>query len=324
MSIPTRDLSLEIDMGFITGRFLSSIVSIFGATYIVFVLTLFHNDPTNLFIPDTGFGLTAEQLENLRERLGLNEPWWKRYTTLIGRAFRGDLGVSLARQQSVTSVLGGKVGATIQLAIGGWIFAIMLGIPAGVMAAVRRGTIWDYIARLIALVGQAAPPFVTGLVMIWVFAVFLEVLPAGQRQPEFDIRDYILPSIALGWGAAAGLMRLTRSSMLEVLDSEYIKLARAKGVTRQKVILKHALRNSLIAPVTSALILFSNWLNGALVVEIVFSWPGVGVEALQNAVTDNDFPLLLGSVFFFILVFLVFSTMADILYTIIDPRVRLQ
>ena len=129
--------------------------------------------------------------------------------------------------------------------------------------------------------------------------------------------------MALGWGAAASLMRLTRSSMLEVMDAEYIRLARAKGVGWNLVIYKHALRNALIAPVTSALLVFSGWLNGALVVEIVFSWPGIGYDALYRAVNDNDFPLLLGTVFIFILIYLVFATLADIAYTLIDPRVRL-
>jgi peptide/nickel transport system permease protein len=133
-----------------------------------------------------------------------------------------------------------------------------------------------------------------------------------------------LISVALGWGAAAALMRLTRSSMLEILDSEYIRLARAKGVNWSTVIFKHALRNALSAPVTSALLIFSGWLNGALVVEIIFSWPGIGYDALYKAVNDNDFPLLLGTVFVFILIYLIFATLADIAYTIIDPRVRLN
>jgi peptide/nickel transport system permease protein len=223
----------------------------------------------------------------------------------------------------VTDLIKGKIGATVQLAVGGWIFAIALGIPMGVLAAVKRGTFWDYFGRMVAIVGQAAPPFVTALVAIWIFAVWLNWLPAGGRSPDFNWKEYLLPCMALGWGAAASLMRLTRSSMLEVMDAEYIRLARAKGVGWNLVIYKHALRNALIAPVTSALLVFSGWLNGALVVEIVFSWPGIGYDALYRAVNDNDFPLLLGTVFIFILIYLVFATLADIAYTLIDPRVRL-
>ncbi len=139
----------------------------------------------------------------------------------------------------------------------------------------------------------------------------------------FSIKTYILPCVALGWPAAAGLMRLTRSAMLEVLDSEFVKLARAKGVGWNTVIYKHALKNALIIPLTSALLLFSGWLNGALVIEIIFGWPGIGYDALFTAVNDNDFPLLQGTVFFFVVIFVIFALLADLLYTIIDPRVRL-
>lgn len=308
---------------FLARRFLSSLVSVIGATIAIFVLIQFHSDPRELFIPDSGYGITQEQWEALGDRMGLNDPLWQQYLTWVGNTLRGDLGVSLARDRAVVDLIKGKIGATVQLAIGGWIFAIALGIPMGVLAAVKRGTFWDYFGRGMAIVGQAAPPFVTGLVAIWFFAVWLEWLPAGGRSPEFNWKEYLLPCMALGWGAAASLMRLTRSSMLEVMDSEYIRLARAKGVGWNWVIYKHALRNALIAPVTSALLVFSGWLNGALVVEIVFSWPGIGYDALFRAVNDNDFPLLLGTVFIFILIYLVFATIADIAYTLIDPRVRL-
>tara|TARA_B100001079_G_scaffold183123_1_gene157600 strand:- start:941 stop:1894 length:954 start_codon:yes stop_codon:yes gene_type:complete len=314
---------------FLIGRFFSSFLSIIGATLAIFTLTNFHNDPRLLFVPDSGNGITQEQWDRLGERLGMNKPFHTRYLQWIGRTLRGDLGMSLARSMAVTDILVAKIPATLELALGGWAFAILLGIPTGVVAAVYRGSIWDYIARFMALVGQAAPPFVTGLILIYIFNQWITpggqpLLPAGGRSPEFDVKDYILPCVALGWGAAAALMRLTRSSMLEILDSEYIRLARAKGVSWSTVIFKHALRNALIAPVTSALLIFSGWLNGALVVEIIFSWPGIGFDALYKAVNDNDFPLLLGTVFVFILIYLIFATLADIAYTIIDPRVRLN
>ena len=313
---------------FLVSRFLSSLISIIGATIAIFTLVQFHNDPRQLYVPDSGFGITQEQWDRLGDKLGFNDPLPIQYLKWIGKTFRGDLGVSLARDRPVTELLGGKIGATVQLAVGGWIFAILLGIPTGVIAAVKRGSAWDYVARGAAIIGQGAPPFVTGLVLIWIFSVWLDdtpfQLPSGGRRPDFHFSDYILPCVALGWGAAAGLMRLTRSAMLEVLDSEYVRLARAKGVGWNTVIFKHALRNALIAPVTSALLIFANWLNGALVVEIVFAWPGIGYDALFRAVNDNDFPLLLGTVFIFIIIFLVFATLADIAYTIIDPRVRLS
>jgi peptide/nickel transport system permease protein len=309
---------------FLLRRLFASLVSVFGATLVVFTLIQMHNDPRELFVPDTGYGITQAQWENLGERLGFNDPLPIQYLRWIGRALIGDFGISLAQQRPVTDIIKGKIGATIQLAVGGWIFAVMLGIPTGVIAAVYRGSFWDYLARGVAIIGIGSPAFVTGLLMVIIFSVKLNWLPAGTRGLEFDVRDYILPCVALGWPAAAGLMRLTRSSMLEVLDSEFVKLARAKGVPWRKVIFKHALRNALIAPLTSMLLLFSGWLNGALVIETVFSWPGIGYEALFTAVNDNDFPLLLGTVFIFILIFLAFAFIADVLYTIVDPRVRLS
>jgi peptide/nickel transport system permease protein len=160
--------------------------------------------------------------------------------------------------------------------------------------------------------------------LILLFAVILGWFPAGTRPENFSIKHYILPCITLGWPAAAGLMRLTRSAMLEVLDSEFVKLARAKGVKGTRVIWKHAFRNALIPPLTSALFLMAAYLNGALVVESVFSWPGIGWIALNRAVYDNDFPLLLGCVFIFISIYVVMALIADLLYAFIDPRIRFR
>jgi peptide/nickel transport system permease protein len=313
---------------FLLRRLITSIISVFGATIIIFTLIQLANDPRELFVPDSGYGITQEQWDRLGERLGFNDPLPIQYLKWIGRTLRGDLGQSLGKQRPVTEVLGGKFGATLQLALGGWIFALIVGIPLGVLAAVRRGTIWDYVGRFFAVMGQGAPPFVVGIILILVFSVWAKdtffALPPGTRPASFDFRYFILPSITLGWPAAAGLMRLTRSAMLEVLDSEFVKMARAKGVNSRTVIWKHAFRNSLIPPLTSALIIFSNWLHGALVVETVFSWPGVGFIALFESVNNNDFPLLLGAVFFYILLFLAFALIADLLYALIDPRIKLS
>tara|TARA_Y100001949_G_C15974422_1_gene325426 strand:+ start:412 stop:1374 length:963 start_codon:yes stop_codon:yes gene_type:complete len=312
---------------FLLQRLVSSIVSIVGATLIIFILVQLHNDPRELYVPDSGYGLTQEQWENLGEKMGFNDPLPVQYWNWISGAFMGDFGVSLAQQVPVRQIIQRRMWATIELAIGGWVLAIMIGIPIGVLAAVKRGTVWDYIGRGLAIVGQGAPPFVIGLLLIVIFAVVLQdtwfELPAAGRPPVFSIKTYILPCVALGWPAAAGLMRLTRSAMLEVLDSEFVKLARAKGVGWNTVIYKHALKNALIIPLTSALLLFSGWLNGALVIEIIFGWPGIGYDALFTAVNDNDFPLLQGTVFFFVVIFVIFALLADLLYTIIDPRVRL-
>ena len=309
---------------FLIRRALFIVISLFGATIVIFSMTRLAHDPRELFVPDTGYGMSEEQWEALGDRMGFNKPIPVQYLLWVGKLLRGDFGTSIHQELEVRDIIASKMGATIQLAVGGWVFAILVGVPLGVAAATSRGTVWDYLSRGFALFGQALPQFWTGIMAIFLFAVLLQWLPAGTRGDDsgFNVKYYILPSIVLGWPAAAGIMRLTRSAMLEVLDSEFVKLARAKGLGRFQVIWKHALKNALIPPLTSALLLMAGYLNGALVVETVFSWPGIGWIALNKAVYDNDFPLLQGTVFVFILFYLFFAVIADILYAMIDPRIR--
>ncbi len=307
---------------FFARRLLFMFVSVVGATVVIFTLSRVAQDPRELFVPDSGYGISPEAWEELGNKLGFDKPVVVQYFLWLGRMLKGDLGESLSMQQPVTTIIGGKIGATVQLAIGGWIFAILVGVPIGVLAAVKRGSVFDYLGRGVALFGQALPAFFVGILLILIFAVQFEWFPVGTRPRSFDIKFYILPCVTLGWAPAAGIMRLTRSSMLEIMDSEFVKLARAKGVSGTKIIWKHALRNSLIPPLTSALLLMAGFLNGALVVETIFAWPGIGWIALSRAVYDNDLPLLLGTVFVFIAIYLVFALLADILYAFIDPRIR--
>ena len=309
---------------FLVRRALFIVISLFGATIVIFSMTRLAHDPRELFVPDTGYGMSEEQWEALGDRMGFNKPIPVQYLLWVGKLLRGDFGTSIHQELEVRDIILSKMGATIQLAVGGWVFAILVGVPLGVAAATSRGTVWDYLSRGFALFGQALPQFWTGIMAILIFAVLLQWLPARTRGDDsgFHVKYYILPSIVLGWPAAAGIMRLTRSAMLEVLDSEFVKLARAKGLGRFQVIWKHALKNALIPPLTSALLLMAGYLNGALVVETVFSWPGIGWIALNKAVYDNDFPLLQGTVFVFILFYLFFAVVADSLYAMIDPRIR--
>ena len=309
---------------FLVRRALFIVISLFGATIVIFSMTRLAHDPRELFVPDTGYGMSEEQWEALGDKMGFNKPIPVQYLLWVGKLLRGDFGTSIHQELEVRDIIASKMGATIQLAVGGWVFAILVGVPLGVAAATSRGTVWDYLSRGFALFGQALPQFWTGIMAIFLFAVLLQWLPAGTRGDDsgFHVKYYILPSIVLGWPAAAGIMRLTRSAMLEVLDSEFVKLARAKGLGRFQVIWKHALKNALIPPLTSALLLMAGYLNGALVVETVFSWPGIGWIALNRAVYDNDFPLLQGTVFTFIMFYLFFAVVADILYAMIDPRIR--
>ena len=215
-----------------------------------------------------------------------------------------------------------KLPATLQLAVMGWLGATFIGVPLGVLSAVRRGTIWDYIGRGFALFGQALPSFWVGLVFIMVFAVRLDWLPAGTRGTGlWDFKHALLPAVTMGWFAVAIYMRLTRSAMLEVLDSEYVRLARIKGVSNTKVLWKHAFRNALLQPLTASALLMSGFIHGSVLVENVFAWPGMGRMAIK-AVNDNDFPVLLGVVLMFTVIYVVVNFATDLAYAFIDPRIR--
>ena len=244
------------------------------------------------------------------------------YILWIGRVVRGDLGVTILDEKPVGRILAERVPASFQLGIYGFILSTMIGVPIGIISAVKRGTVWDYIARGIALFGQAIPQFWLAIVLIIIFAVRLDWLPAATRGDGwFDWKHSILPVLALASGALAGYMRITRSAMLNVLDSEYIKLARAKGVDSKKVIWKHAFRNAMIAPLTSSALIFVGMLNGALLIESVFAWPGIARAAIV-AINDNDFPILQAVTLFMVLAYILMNFVADVLYAIVDPRIR--
>lgn len=307
---------------FFIRRIIFSVASVFVATLVIFALSHLGTDPRNLYIPEGGYGVTQEQLDEQARRLGFDKPFVVQYFNWIGRMIRGDFGNSLGQLRPVMDILATKWGATLQLALGAWLLVILFGVPIGVLAAVKRGSFVDYVARGIALFGQAMPSFWVGIMLIVIFSLRLNWLPAGTRPINFDIRYYILPCLTLGWPSLAGIMRLTRSSMLEILDSEYIKFARAKGVRESVVIWKHALKNSVIVPLTSALVFLAFFVTGSFVTEIVFAWPGVGYVALYRAVFDNDFPLLMGAIMFYVIVYVGMAIVADTLYAFIDPRIR--
>lgn len=309
---------------FLIRRLLFTFISVIGATAFVFTLSRMAGDPVLLYAKPAGYGMTEEYLDNLRKELGTDKPLVVQYFLWMGRVVRGDLGRTLLARQSVAKVIREKIFNTFQLAFAGWLFATLVGVPLGVLSAVKRGTVWDYLGRAFALFGQALPPFWIGLVGILIFAVYLGWLPAGFKGDGISVKHFILPAITIGWGASAGYVRLTRSAMLEILDSEFVKLARAKGLSGGMVIWKHALRNAIIPPLTFSFLLLAGLLNGAVVAEVVFAWPGLGRVALVQAVNNNDFPLLTGAVLVFILIYLVVSFSADVLYAVIDPRIRYQ
>lgn len=306
---------------FIIRRLLYACVALLGATMLVFGLSRAIGDPRDLYIQEGGYGTTPEQRAVLEKQLNLDKPLFVQYGIWLGKALKGDLGDSVFTRTPVTRQIKESAPRTLKLGLVSWVLAMAMGIPLGIAAAVYRGTVWDKLARGFALLGQAAPPFWIGIMGILVFSVYLRWLPAGTDGEGLAIRNYVLPVFTLAWLSSAGYMRITRSAMLEVMDTEFVKLARAKGVPRWKVIWKHAFRNALIPPLTISSLQLAAFITGAVIVETVFAWPGLGRLAV-DAVSNNDYPLMTGTVLVFAAVYLVMNLTTDVLYAYIDPRIR--
>ncbi len=313
--------------GYLLRRAYFALLSLLAATMIVFGLSRVKGDPLLVYTQEGGgYGLSEQQKEEISKYLGLDKPLVVQYLVWVGNSLRGDFGKTLLDRAPVYGLIKGKLGATAQLAAAAWIFAVVTGVPLGVLSATRRGGALDYVGRAFALFGQALPQFWIAIMAIVIFAVQLDWLPASGRALPGDsvgdqIKHFVLPTVTLGWLGSATYLRLVRSSMLEVLDSEFVKLARAKGVPAWKVVWKHALRNALIAPITYSSLFLAGFITGATVVELVFAWPGIGRLAL-TAVDNNDFALLTGIVLFFAAAYIFFNFVADVLYGWVDPRIR--
>ncbi|MDP2950630.1 MAG: ABC transporter permease, partial [Chloroflexota bacterium] len=261
---------------------------------------------------------TEEQWEAWGEEFRLDRPLPVQYLVWLGKFVRGDMGTSLREGRPVLTIILKRLPASLQLGLAAFVFSAVIGVVLGVVAAVRRASMMDYVGRTFALLGQALPPFWVGIVLILIFSVRLHWLPTSGRG---GVTHFIMPAVTLGWLAAAANLRLVRSAMLATLDSEYVKLARAKGVHEWVVIWKHALRNALIPPLTQMGLTLASFIGGAVVTESVFSWPGVGRLAL-DAVYNNDYPLLIGVVLLISMLYLVVNLLTDIAYGYIDPRIR--
>ena len=248
---------------FIVRRFAAMVLVMVLLTMIVFGLSHATGDPRYMYMSEYSTGSTsAEMWEAQGKRLGLDKPLHIQYLLWLGRSLKGDFGTSLTYNKNSIDVISEGLTGTLQLTSVSFVFAILLGVPLGVLSAVKRATFWDYLGRSFALIGQSAPPFWIAIVCIFVFAVYLGWLPTSRRG---DWTHYVLPVITLGWMPASALLRLVRSSTLEVLDSEFVKLAKAKGVSNTTVIWKHAFRNSLIAPLTFTMVLLAGFLAGTVV-----------------------------------------------------------
>src|SRR3954470_16429871 len=303
---------------FIVGRLLQALVTLWMVVTVVFFLARLAGDPIALL---GGEHMTAEFEAELRARYGLDKPVWQQYLVYLGQLVRGDFGTSIVSGEPALAQVLERWPATMEIGAAGILVTLVLALPIGVYAAAHRGSPLDYLARGFAVLGQAVPGFWVGLIFILVFAVELRLLPAGGRGGPQHV---ILPALTTGWFAVAGIMRLTRSSMLEVLGSEYVKLARAKGLPMHVVIWKHAFRNAAIPVLTfTALVVVTLFLTGSIVAETVFSYPGVG-SLLIDAVRKRDFPQLQAAVLFLSALYVLVNLSVDLLYGYLDPRIRLE
>jgi peptide/nickel transport system permease protein len=296
-----------------------SIIALFGVSILVFALTRLSGDVLDLMLP---IEATPEDFLRVEKQWGLDKPMHVQYIIYMGNVFQGDWGQSWKWGTGALDIVIEKFPATAKLASFTLSISTVMGLGFGVLVATKKNTPWDWGGKVVALLGQSLPTFWTGIVLMWVFAVLLGWLPTSGKGDGFlPIKHMIMPAITMGWFNVAALMRLTRSSMLDVLDSEYIKLARIKGLSETKVIWKHALRNAAIAPLTYFGVIAGFLLTGSVVTETVFAWPGIGLLAVE-AIQARDYQVVQAVVLFMAGIFILANLIVDVLYAYLDPRIR--
>jgi peptide/nickel transport system permease protein len=300
-------------------RILAVVPVLFGVTLAVFsMLFLVPGDPVKMMLAE--FVTNPDQVAQMRAQLHLDEPIVRQYGRFVSNAVRGDLGVSIRSRRPVATEIAENLGSTAQLALAAMVVAVGLGIPLGLVAALSRNSWLDVASMGTALLGVSMPSFWLGLLLIFVFSLHLAWFPATGGG---DLRHLVLPAVTLGMIAAAIIARLTRSSMLEVLGQDYVRTARAKGLGGFAVVVRHALKNALIPIITIFGLQFGNLLAGAVIVETVFSRPGLG-RLIVGGILNKDFPLVQGVVLFVATVYVLINVLVDVAYAYADPRIRLM
>jgi len=302
---------------YLAQRAIWGLVVLFGVSIVVFVIVrIIPGDPVRLMYPE---GMTAETLQRARVELGLDQPVYVQYAVFISRALQGDLGHSYRYQRPVVDLLRERLPATAELSLAALVLALVLGVPTGVVAAVKRNSPFDNLVMLLAILGQSMPTFWLGIVLIVVFAVTLHWLPTSGMQGFSYI---VLPALSLSGFMIALTARVVRSSMLDVLSQDYLRTARAKGLGELTVVLRHGLRNALLPVVTILSLQVGTLLGGAVITETVFAWPGIGLLAI-TAISQRDYNIVQAVVLLSTVVFVGINLLVDIAYTWLDPRVRL-
>ena len=301
---------------FILSRVAQGFFTLWVLSFIVFISAHLTGDPALVLLaPEAA---SEEDYVAMKKKLGLDKSKPEQYLIFMKNAAKLDFGLSTKDFRPARDILLERLPATIQLSAAGMGLAIILGVPLGILSAVRRNSIFDYLSKFFAVIGMAAPQFWVAIMLILFFGAYLKILPTyGRGGPD----HFILPAFVLSWSIMAGMVRLGRSSMLEILDSEFVKFARIKGLREQLVLWKHALRNALIPLLTFSGISLAGLLNGSVVVEVVFAWPGVG-RLLLEGVTQRNFPIVQAAVLVSALFYIIAALIVDILYAYVDPRIR--
>jgi peptide/nickel transport system permease protein len=302
---------------YITRRLGYSVLSLFLLSLTIFFFVRVTGDPATLLVEP---GASPADIAAIRQQFGLDRPLWVQYGVFMASLAHGDLGQSFYYRTPVLELYLSRLPNSLLLAVVAMVLSLLIGIPSGILASVRVGRFWDRAGKVFALLGLSLPSFWVGLVLILVFSVYLGWLPSSGSGTPLHL---IMPAFALGWYFAAAHMRLTRSSMLEVLGSEYVKLARLKGLPESLVIAKHAFKNALIPVLTLAGINLVIMVNVAVVVETVFAWPGIG-RLLYEGISFRDFPVVQGVVLMGGAMIVFVNFLVDVLYAVIDPRIRLE
>lgn len=300
---------------YILVRVVQAIVTLLVLSLAVFLSVHLTGDPALYLLGREG---TQEDYEQLRKNLGLDKPLPVQYGVFLGNMLRGDFGNSPITGQSARDTLIERFPATLQLAGAAFLLTIVIGIPLGIWSAVKRDTIIDQFGKFFAVLGIATPSFWIAIMLILLFGAILGWLPTFGRG---GIEHFILPAFVLSWSGIAGIVRLVRSSMLEVLDSEYVKFARVKGLSEKMVVYKHALKNAVIPALTFGGLTLAGLLNGSVAIEVVFAWPGIGRLMLQG-INQRDFPIVQATVLASGLFYIIIALIVDILYAYVNPRIR--
>ena len=302
---------------FLARRLLQSLVVLFGVSFVVFGILHLTGDPALVLLPPDA---SAEDVLRFREAMGFNDPFLVQYGRFLKGALQGDFGQSIRHGEPAFGLVVERLPATCELAGAALFLALCLAIPAGIVSAVRRNSAVDYAATVVALFGQSLPTFWLGIMLILLFSVQLQLLPSSGRG---TLEHLVLPAVTLGLFTTARITRLTRSGMLEVLNQDYIRTARAKGVGDPPVVWKHALKNAAIPIVTIVGIELGTLLGGSVITETIFAWPGVGRLSVQ-AIANRDYPVVQAAVFLLASTFVAVNLAVDIVYTYLDPRIRLR